>query len=146
MAMRAFIEPMLIEHFRENVRRRIAEWMLALVMFNWGVLILLPDDSFGQTYRGLATMMTENMWGLLCLSLGGGRLFVLALNGSFRPSPALRCALSIASATFWLLVSALLLQAPMFPAAALAVYPVATIVDVFNALRAAEDAARAMKK
>lgn len=131
---------MLILHIRRHFRARATEWMLAIVMLLFGVILLQPAAAFSgrPSYAELARIASEDMWGWLCLVVGGVRIAALTVNGAFHPSPHARGVLALVSVFFWFELGLGFMMAgdPL----GLAVCPVAAVFDTFNAAMAAGDA------
>jgi hypothetical protein len=138
---------MLIVHFQKTFRVRAAEWFLAGVVFLWGVVLIQPADTFAlsHSYDELARWANEPTWAWFCLVGGGTRLAALAINGAARPSPHVRAVFAALSAFFFAQIS-LGLALSGGVTTGLAVYPLAACFDIYNAMRAAEDAAQSDRK
>lgn len=134
---------MILLYVERAFRFRAAEWLLAIVMFNWGWLLLMDRPAFvGPTYIELLKIASENTWGWICLAGGALRLGVLAVNGAWQAAPHIRAVMSAAGMFLWLQLTIAFLGAPTL-STALAVYPAAFVFDLYNAYRAACDAGRA---
>lgn len=131
---------------RATFPTRASEWALAIIMFNWSIVLAVNVDLFatGRSYAALTQLMDQQAWALSCLAIGGGRLVILAVNGAWRRSPHLRALGSFLSGLFWFLISAGILQAGAYNTG-LAVYPVLFLLDTFNAIRAMGEAGRSDK-
>jgi hypothetical protein len=139
---------MLIVHFRKTFRVRACEWLLATMVFLWGVVLLQPADTFAisPSYSELQRWASEATWGWFCLVGGGLRLTALAINGAARPSPHARAVLAALSAFFFAQITLGLLLSGGPLSTGLAVYPLAAAFDIYNAMRAADDAAHSDRK
>jgi hypothetical protein len=139
---------MLIVHLRKTFKVRACEWMLAGVVFLWGVILLQPDDTFARSnvYEELRRWGDEGTWGWFCLIGGGIRLTALVINGAARPSPHIRMIFSLLSAFFFGQISIGILMAGGAISTGLAVYPLAVAFEIYNAARASEDAAESDKR
>jgi hypothetical protein len=136
---------MIFAHFTRSLREtfpaRASEWALAVIMFNWYIVLHVNDDLFetGATYHALAGIMAQSTWATLCLIVGGGRLIVLAINGAWRRSPHTRAFCAFVSALFWFEISIGAFQGGAY-GTGLAVYPVLFILDTINVLRSTGEA------
>lgn len=130
----------LADGIKEHFPARASEWALALILVNWGYVLLLPGDSFIRSGNTLGSFMTESMWGWACLFMGFSRLIALFVNGTFkgfRHSPHVRAIMSFLSCGFWFMITIGLMQTS---STGLAVYPVLLLLDYYNAARASRDA------
>lgn len=123
---------------------RAPEWALAVVLFNWGWVLLRSGSTFANPiYSQLAKWASEDVWGVACFSMGLLRLSALVINGTFhhrfRHSPHVRSVMAFWSCFFWFSITIGMLQVDL-NSTGLAVYPVLLILDMYNAMRAARDA------
>ena len=93
-----------LAHF---VPRRI-EWLFACIVFFLGWKLLQPEDTFASapgTYRLMAKVGPEVVWGWILFFVGGARLVALTLNGTWPPfapfSPLTRAITGFFSAGIW---------------------------------------------
>ena len=95
---------MLLEHFPETWRFRKAEWLLAGLTTNLGVVYTVNPHLFERPYfRSMVGMMPQGCWALLCLLVGLTRLAFLLINGSLpNGSPQVRCLGAVLSCGVWL--------------------------------------------
>ena len=84
--------------------------------------------------------MPETAWGTACILIGGARLAFLFVNGLWRRSPHLRLLGAFAACFFWFQITAGFVFAGTW-STGLAIYPVLFLLDFYNILRAATDAA-----
>jgi hypothetical protein len=139
---------MLIVHFRKTFRVRACEWLLAGIVFLWGVVLIQPDDTFSRSvaYQELGRWAAESTWAWFCLVGGGIRLAALGVNGAARPSPHVRTFFALLSAFFFLQLTLGFLIGGGPVSTGMAVYPLCAAFDVYNAIRAADDAAETDRK
>ena len=125
----------------DSIHDRLSDWGLGAILLLFGIILLSPYNTFStsRVYDMMAGIAPEDVWGLVCLLIGGGRLAVLLINGLWRRSPHLRAAAAVLSCCIWTLVALSLLDAGTF-STGLAAYPVFVCMDLFSAYRAAVDA------
>jgi len=113
---------------------RLAEWMLATILFLWGVALVLPEQRFaaGDVWLAFRTLASEETIGAAFILLGGCRL----VPGGQRLVTAMITAVIWFSVTLGFLSSG---QVGTW----LAVYPAFFIFDTINVFRATGDAAQA---
>lgn len=136
---------MIIAHFRRSIRQhllgRASEWALAVMIFNWGIILNFVGPIFDRPiFADLAANISQESWSIVCMVLGGGRIIVLIINGAWRGSPHLRGGLAFLSMFFWFEISLGLFKTGI-PTTGLAIYPVLFFLDLANVLRAADEAA-----
>lgn len=134
----------LAAEMRDTFQRRACEWLLASYMTIWG-LVLLHDSSLfamGSVYARMAAVATEDSWGIILYGVGAIRIVALLINGTMRPCAHIRTALGIAAAVMWMMLAFEMLSTRQPSAQA---WGCLTFVffDLWNATRAAVDAARA---
>lgn len=127
---------------REAFDARVAEWLLATVLFMWGAVLLLPNNTFGsQAFAALRMMASEQTWAWAAIIGGSVRLFALAINGAWRPMHYVRAWMSVSTFWIWSLISLGFLTSGVV-GTGLAVYPVFAVFEIVNLMRSARDAAR----
>jgi hypothetical protein len=85
---------------------RATDWFAAAFLMSFGLTLLRPADTFAisQSYRVMATMAPEWVWGVGCTSIATVRLVALFVNGtfpSFRWSPHIRALGTFLSIFAW---------------------------------------------
>jgi hypothetical protein len=145
----------LVDGVRHHFPGRATEWLFAVIMINWGWILLLPHDTFSlsSSYGVLLTVAPEEVWGIGCLIVGLVRFIALVINGTFadspyaRRSPHVRAVMSALSCFFWMQISLSFLVAlgDKPPGTGIAVYPVILWFEVYCAFRAARDAGQVDK-
>jgi len=131
-----------IEHFPI----RASEWVMASAMTSWGLIVLVVDRMFDQTFawQMMAAMADENAWGAGAVAVGVLRLIALLLNGTFAGSwystysPHVRAAMSMASCFLWLSISIGLLFSGS-ASTGMVIYPHLFFLDAVNYYRAMGD-------
>lgn len=137
--------PMIVAHLRrslsETFQARASEWALAIVIFNWALVLFLNEDLFatGASYTAMDDLLSQPAWAWLCLAIGGGRIAVLAINGAWRRSPHLRALTAFLSCFFWMQATLGFLESGT-GSTGLAVYPVLLLLDSYNVIRAMGEA------
>ena len=81
---------------------RALEWLLAGMMVLWGVGLMMPWDSFGgPTYRHLAALAAQPVWGAFSLAIGLIRIAALYYNGGWHRTPLLRLLGALLGTVWW---------------------------------------------
>lgn len=132
---------MIVVRLQKTFPMRIAEWLAAFVMANWGVMLLLNPGIMERSvsWANMLEMAPERCWGFAALGIGVVRLAALAINGAWRRSPHLRSICAFLAVFLWLQITFALLTNGV-TTTAVAVYPWFLLLDVWNAGRAAGDA------
>jgi len=133
---------------REHFPVRAIEWLFAIILFNWGLTLVMPHEVFAAhpAFAMMATIASEMDWGIGAMVVGGLRFVALVLNGTFadkwyaRYSPHVRAGLAGLSCFFWMQIALSLLASDGPSGTGLAVYPAILWFEVFCAFRAARDA------
>jgi hypothetical protein len=105
-------------HIVARCPTELTELVLALILAQWGLVLVLPGDSFGAApiYHALQeTGVPEGVMGLVALSVGLGQ--VVALAGR-RPTPRVLAA-ALTGCCYFAITSAILVVAPVSAAAAI---------------------------
>ena len=132
---------------------RIAEWFLAVALLNWGLILLGYPTVFTTfpSYAGLAFFANEYVWGIAAFIVGIGRLFALAINGTFSGtlysnySPHIRGFIAFLSCFFWSqIVMSYLLIFPLNPA--IAIYSTLLMMDLWSMAASWSDAGKSDKE
>lgn len=132
-----------LQHTAKTFPARYSEWILAIILLSWGVVLAKPFDTFAlsPTYVGLARIAPEHVWAIGCAIVGTARLIALAVNGLWVPSTFhLRALTSFVSIFFWFQIT-LGLLATGSNSTAIAVYPWLLLLDVICLYRVARDSA-----
>lgn len=129
---------------------RAGEWWCAAMLTDWGVRVAAPDVLFGTSpsFAKMEALLQEHTWGLLAVIVGVARLLALIVNGTFhdrlwysRWSPHIRAGMAYLSVGVWTLIALGIAQAGT-NSTALSIYPYLAAFDIFNAVRAGQDAAK----
>lgn len=130
----------IILHFTETFPSRVLEWILAFILFSWGLMLLRPDATFASSpsYIGLERIASEDTWGWFCAIAGLLRLVALCINGFWKPTYHIRAATSFLSNFFWLQIT-LGFIASGNANTGLAVYPWLLLADIICTYRTARD-------
>ena len=133
----------LAAHLRTAFLARLSEWAFAVMLFLWGLVLLLPARTFdGMAFAAFRMLADEATLGGLLMLGGAIRLGVLGANGIWRPLYYVRAWMALSSTVVWAAI------AIGFASAAtvgtwIAVYPVLLVFDALNVVRAMSDAAAA---
>lgn len=127
----------------ERYPTRSVEYLLAWVMFVWGVRVLWPGDVLvGPTYQYLTVIAPEPVWGSLGVIVAMLRLYALARNGGWKRSPMLRL-FGATLGLIWWLVMMVLFQIAIETGAAdfpmRAAYPVFIFFEIYSCFRCGQD-------
>lgn len=130
-----------IDHF--PVRR--SEWINSLVMVGWGLLLWLDGLPLYGAWTYLTVSLDETAWSFLLMTIGGLRLIVLGINGTFPQSwygpwaPHVRVAMSLICALAWLQLVLAGIKAPVW-STGVAAYAGYLVSDTLNTWSAAAEA------
>lgn len=120
---------------------RMTEWLVALQTALWGLVLLLPAETFASpAWNMFSSIMSEESWGVLMLFLGLVRLGGLVVNGARKNiTPWIR----IVSAGFGFLIFVGISFSFTLSGVIstwIAIYPTIALVELANIYRAAHDA------
>lgn len=133
--------PVVIVRLQKTFPLRVTEWALALILFNWGVILSLHPGAFWARpyFSNLQAIAPQGWWAAVCLGLGIARLAALAVNGAWMPTPFIRAVTAFLTCWIWMQISFGLSRNEL-PSLGLATYPVFLLLDVYNVYRASADA------
>lgn len=125
---------------RHRFGPRLSEWFAAVVTFLWGVVLLLPADTFaGPSWVIFRAIMPEGSWAVLLIILGALRLGGLIVNGARKEvTPWIRVLSAGGGFVIWSGIS-LGFGLSGVISTGLAVYPAIAVLELFNIHRAAHD-------
>lgn len=133
-----------LTEMRKTFRVRACEWLLASLLMVWGLVLLWGsgEETFaiGPVFAGMEGFAREESWGLVLYLIGSARIVALTINGSFWPCAHARTGLALLGALAWLQLSLALLSTSL-PSPQAYSCLVCVLFDLWNARRAAEDAA-----
>jgi len=121
---------------------RMTEWILALITFLWGAVLLLPSVTFEQpAWAGFRIIFgNEELLGTLMVILGIMRIVGLVVNGARKKiTPWIR----VASASVGFMIFVGITAGYSLSGVVstwLAIYPVFALVEILNMYRASRDA------
>lgn len=120
---------------------RVMEWLLACIMFSWGIVCwnLRPAEWAQPVFSGLATFGEQNTWAFFAFYIGAFRIAMLGINGAWRPSPHLRTVAAFLACFMWLQLTLGLLVADT-RGVGVAIVPWLLFADIYNVFRASHDA------
>lgn len=121
---------------------RMTEWMLAGITALWGVVLLLPGDTFDQpTWAGFRAIFISEYWlGSIMVFLGLLRIGGLIVNGARKTvTPWIRSVSASFGCTLFVGITYCYMLSGIV-STWLAIYPVFALVEMLNIYRAAHDA------
>lgn len=136
----------MVVRIAHRFQQRFHEWVAAVQIMLWGVVLLLPGSTFDYgPYMDFGRMASENSWGFFMLFIGLARIGGLIVNGARQDiTPWIRAT----GAVFGFLIFGVLslkMAVPVFRGyaipAELAIYPpmaIAELVAFFYSLRDAK--------
>ena len=126
---------------QHQFRLRRTEWVAAVQMLLWGMVLLLPNEVFASpSFALFSSFADETTWGVVAFVLGVLRLTGLIVNGARRKvTPWVRLLTALAGCGFFTAVT-LCFAASGNMSTWLAAWPVAAVVEVFNIYDTARDA------
>ncbi len=141
---------MIIKSLRSHWPARKMEWMMTILVFQWGLYMLLhpgmfTDPATRQPLIILAQMAERygfdpaTLWGGLALAMAVLRGAALLVNGAYARTPIGRLVAAFGSMFVFTQVSIALYRSGV-PNLGLMVYPWLVSVDLMSAYRAGEDA------
>ena len=127
-----------------NFAIRVSDWLLALMLATFGVILLTNPVTFESTpsFVLLQNMAPAASWGTVCMVVGLMRLFALGVNGTFpifRWSPHIRFTMALLSCFVWFQLALGIALSPTMNTA-MAVYPYLFLFDMYNTFLAASEA------
>ncbi len=119
------------------------------MLTDWGIRVAQPGVMFtGPSFTQMERLLTERSWGMLAIAIGLLRLLALLVNGTFhdrlwysRWSPHIRAGMSFLSVFVWTMIAIGLYQSGV-NTTGLSIYPYLAAFDIWNAVRAGQDAAK----
>ena len=125
---------------RHRFGPRMTEWVVAVQMSLWGLVLLLPADTFdGEAWLLFRSVMSENAWGALMLFFGLLRLGGLVVNGARKNvTPWIRI-ISAAFGFFVFVGISCCFALSGVVSTWIAIYPTIALVEIANMFRAAHD-------
>ena len=124
---------------------RVTCWVLSAILANIGFVLIGRPDFFHEqpVYMFMARVGPPEWWGDVCLILGSSRIVALVINGSFpwfHWSAHIRSFLAAGCCLIWFQLSLGFLTTPL-SGLGVAVYPFLMLLEIYNALTAAQEAA-----
>jgi len=122
----------------------MTEWVVAVQTMLWGVVLLLPADTFGgESWTFFRSIMSEGQWGTTMLFLGVLRIGGLIVNGARKNvTPWIRVVSASLGFLIWVGISFSFALSGVI-STWIAIYPVIALVELLNMYRAAHDAGEA---
>ena len=132
----------------EHFDVRFPEWLGAAALILWGLNLVLTETSWTNpdAWALMLGIMSENNWGLACVTAGCFWLLALTVNGTFantaysRYSPNVRGLCALISASIWFLACISVLAAE---SSGRGIYPLPLALSVWCVFNAWRDVGRA---
>lgn len=120
---------------------RMSEWIIAWIMFVWGLVLLLPADTFeGPNFEFFKAVMSEFHWGIAMAFIGLSRIGGLIVNGARRNvTPWIRVISALFGFMIWVGICVAFSLSGVV-STWIAIYPTFALVEIVNIYRAAHDA------
>lgn len=129
-----------IARFQDSLRFRLAEWMLAIAIFNWGWVLLLPAPIFDLPQLvPLRNIAPQWAWGTALLLVGSARILILIINGGWRRQAHGRMFAAMLSGFAWLQITLGILNSGIIAPGAL-IYPLFLGAEFYLIHRCATEA------
>lgn len=134
------------EHFKETFPFRALEWLLAVFMIGWGLILLHPDyNPAGTTWgSGLFVTIPHELFGRACLVVGLIRFTALLINGMWWRTPFARLITTFAANLLWVCIVFGLVSSDTLNTG-WAIYPACVIAELYNAFRSADDSVKSWR-
>lgn len=136
-------KPMILvhfDHFRETFPFRALEWLMAVVLIGWGLVLLHPDYAADQSTwaNTLFAHVSAQLFGQACLVVGLIRFTALLINGLWWRTPFARLVTTFAANFLWVAIVFGLAASDTLNTG-WAVYPAFVVAEFYNAFRSADD-------
>jgi hypothetical protein len=93
---------MIIIAKKYSFRERCPEWILAIGLMVWGLMIATHPSLFSTSfYQPLVSVMSQASWATITILIGLIRLIALTINGVWRPTAHLRAAGAVGGILIW---------------------------------------------
>lgn len=127
--------------FHETLPLRASEWVLAFIMFTWGMIVVTHPTMFATApaFAGMEGIADQIMWGVSAIVLGVTGVVALGINGFWKATPFIRAFCAFTRCFFWLQITFGLIRSEN-PIDDLAIYPWLLVLDLWNIYRAMSDA------
>lgn len=132
-------------HFRAAFMARECDWAFAVILFMWGLTLLILGDAYYQSvaaFRTFRAYIDYDTLGIILMTGGIIRLAMLFANGLWRPLHYARAWMALTTMMIWLVITMGFMSAGS-PGVWIAFYPVFAVFDGVNVFRAMMDAAAA---
>ncbi len=141
---------MIVESLRDHWPARKMEWMMTVLVFQWGAYMILHPDMFTNPATAMPLAKLSQwaevwgadpslFWGGMAVGMSLLRGAALFINGAYVRTPIGRLVAAFASMFIFTQVSMALWQSGV-PNLGMMVYPWLVAVDMLSAYRAGEDA------
>ncbi len=134
------------EHFKETFPFRALEWLLAVIMIGWGLILLHPEfDAARSTWAtGLFIQFSPDLFGRACLVVGLIRFTALLINGMWWRTPFARLVTTFAANLLWVCIVFGLVASDTLNTG-WAIYPAFVVAEFYNAFRSADDSMKSWR-
>ena len=94
---------MFVSAIKEHFKVRFGEWIVALALFGWGLVVITTPQLFQNSsiYVNMGRLAPQDLWGWSATIIGAIRLTFLTINGTWRRSAHLRAIGAGLSACVW---------------------------------------------
>ncbi len=135
---------MMLVRFNRKFTSRATEWLFALFLVGWFVVLLAFPSMFTAPNTAAQFATLNAAFGQIpiaftCGTMGVVRLIALWINGRSAGTPYIRMAMAFFSCFFWWNISLGLVLSGV-PTTGWAIYPAILLFEMINVLRAASDA------
>lgn len=135
---------MMLVRFNHKFTSRATEWLFALFLVGWFVVLLAFPSIFTAPNTAAQFATLNAAFGQIpvaftCGTMGIVRLIALWINGRSAGTPYIRMAMAFFSCFFWWNISLGLFLSGV-PTTGWAIYPAILLFEMINVLRAASDA------
>lgn len=135
---------MMLVRFNHKFTSRATEWLFALFLVGWCVILLAFPSMFTAPATAAQFATLNAAFGQIpvaftCGTMGIVRFIALWINGRSSGTPFIRMAMAFFSCFFWWNISLGLFLSGV-PTTGWAIYPAILLFEMINVLRAASDA------
>lgn len=134
-------------YFRTVFLTRLSEWQSAVITMMWGLTVVLPASTYGTAagYSGFRMIIDQQSFGGALILIGAGRLFILGVNGLWKPMYFFRAGAALLTTMVWTAFVVGFAMSGTF-GSWVAIIPAFLIFETANVFRAMNDAAAAERE
>lgn len=131
----------MIVKLQQHFPLRVTDWLLGGILTSWGLVCLSLSPATWELpiYSGLRVMADQATWAWFAIVIGSTRMIALFINGALRRTPHIRGLGAFLSVFLWLQLAFAMFNAEI-NAIGVAIYPWLVVADIYNVLRASQDA------